>query len=72
VLCVWGSNMEVGVKLREWRGARSQAAVAKLLRVGQSTLSRLECGECTPKLALALRIEKATSGAIPAASWVQR
>jgi DNA-binding XRE family transcriptional regulator len=60
------------VKLKDWRGTRSQMAAAKLLKISQTSLSRLERGECYPSLPVALRIEKITNGAVTAASWVQR
>lgn len=41
-------------------------------RVGatQSTISKLSAGEVKPSLELAIAIERATSGAVPATSWI--
>ena len=43
---------------------------AARLGISRSYLSLLESGTKMPSLTLAVRIERATGGAVPAASWV--
>jgi transcriptional regulator with XRE-family HTH domain len=45
---------------------------AERLGISRSYLSLLETGAKTPSLDLAVRIERETGGAVPAASWVAR
>ena len=49
----------------------TQAAFAQQLGVTQGTVSKWKAGEKRPGLDMALKIEAATSGAVPVASWVQ-
>lgn len=48
----------------------SQRAFAARIGVDPSIISRLTRGEMTPSLQLAVEIEAATKGFIPAKSWV--
>ena len=48
----------------------TQAIWAKRLGVGQAYLSLLLNNKKTPSLDLAVRIQRATEGAVPADSWV--
>lgn len=48
----------------------SQRSFAKMIGVDQSIVSRLENG-MVPSLTLAARIERATSGKVPALSWIK-
>lgn len=48
----------------------SQRAWAARLEISQSYLSLLLKGEKVPSLELAVRIERATGGRVPAISWV--
>ena len=50
--------------------AMSQRAFAKLIGVDASIVSRLARSEIRPSLDLAFAIERETSGAVPAVSWV--
>jgi len=43
---------------------------ADLLKISTSYLSLLEAGRKTPSLDLAVRIERATNGAVSATSWI--
>ena len=54
-------------RLRE--GLR-QSEFARLVGSTQATISKLESGGVQPSLDLAVRIERATAGAVPATSWV--
>lgn len=59
--------------LKEYRRARgmTQEAFAKFLGVEQATVSRLETGAGKPSLPLAIRISKATEGAVPLEVWAE-
>ena len=48
----------------------TQTAFAARLHISSSHLSLLLAGKKTPSLALAVRIERVTAGAIKATSWV--
>ena len=48
----------------------TQAAAASLFGVSRSYMNELAQGLKRPRLALAFKIEKATDGKIPAASWL--
>lgn len=48
----------------------TQRAFADALGVDQSVVSRLSRKKMNPGLPLAVRIESATGGAVPAKSWV--
>jgi DNA-binding transcriptional regulator YdaS (Cro superfamily) len=48
----------------------SQRAFAAIVGVDPSIISRLTRAEMTPSLTLAVAIERATQGAVPAESWV--
>lgn len=48
----------------------SQVAWARRLGVSTSHMSGLLSGKKLPSLELAVRIERATGGRVPAASWV--
>lgn len=50
---------------------RSRRDWADMLGISTSYLSLLEARRKTPSLDLAVRIEHATSGAVPAVSWVE-
>lgn len=55
------------------RGARiSQKAFAAMIGVDPSIVSKLLNGSARPGLELAVRIEDATGGAVPARSWVSK
>lgn len=56
--------------LRRFRGKRNQVQTAAALQLDQGQYSYYENGKKTPGLATALRIERLTSGAVPASSWV--
>lgn len=60
------------VTLTQYRAERglSQRAFADLIGVHKSIVSKIEAGTARPGLALAGRIEKETSGAVPALSWL--
>lgn len=60
--------------LREYRKAHGikQKDLAKSLGVSNPYLCDIEKGKRTPGLALAVRIEDATKGAVPATSWIKR
>lgn len=47
-----------------------QARFAATIGCSQSYLSELVSGAKTPGLGLALRIERATAGAVPASAWL--
>lgn len=47
-----------------------QTQLAEVLGVSRSYLSQLVGGTKSPSLELAVRIERATDGAVPVASWV--
>jgi len=47
-----------------------QSDLADRLGISQAFLSQLLNGRRTPSLELAVRIERLTGGAVPAASWV--
>ncbi len=49
----------------------TQTAFAALINVTPSVVSRYLGGKLTPRLAQAIAIEKATSGAVPVAAWGQ-
>lgn len=48
----------------------TQAQFALLVEVDQATVSKLCRGALMPSLPLAVRIERATGGKVPASSWV--
>ena len=48
-----------------------QVDFASRIGATQSTVSRLVSGTATPSLDLAVRIERATGGAVPATSWIE-
>ncbi len=60
-------------KLKKYRQAKgvTQKALAKLLSVSQSKLSKFETGAMTPDVSEAFLIEKITGGAVPAKSWAE-
>lgn len=47
-----------------------QSEFADLVGSSQATISKLANGSALPGLELAVRIDRATGGAVPAASWV--
>jgi DNA-binding transcriptional regulator YdaS (Cro superfamily) len=47
----------------------SQSAFAAMIGVNESTVSRYVQGPVRPSWATALRIERATSGAVPLSAW---
>jgi plasmid maintenance system antidote protein VapI len=49
---------------------RDRDALANTLGISRSYLDRLCAGRARPSLALALRLDQATFGAVPATSWV--
>ena len=57
--------------LREWRQANgvTQEQFEKASGIPQALISKYECGRAVPGLQNALRISRATSGAIPVESW---
>ena len=48
----------------------TQSQFAKRVGVDQATISKLCRGVLMPSLPLAVRIERATSGAVSASSWI--
>jgi DNA-binding XRE family transcriptional regulator len=58
--------------LKEYRSGASilQADFAASVGVSQATISKIESGEALPGLFLAVRIQRATGGKVPATSWV--
>lgn len=48
----------------------TQKRFAASVRVKQATISRVMGGQIRPSLELAVKIERVTAGAVPAASWV--
>ncbi|SHK05078.1 Helix-turn-helix [Ruegeria lacuscaerulensis ITI-1157] len=54
---------------RQANGIR-QADLASSIGVEQATISKLESGSFRPGLELAIKIEDATGGAVPARSWL--
>lgn len=52
-----------------WRGERKQALVAPLVGLDVSTYCAFEIGRKKPGKRRAARIEAATAGGVPAASW---
>jgi transcriptional regulator with XRE-family HTH domain len=48
----------------------SQAKLSEVLGISRSHMSLLVSGERKPGLDLAVAIERATDGAVPASSWV--
>lgn len=48
----------------------TQGRFAETVDVTQATISRLATGASRPGLPLAVKIEEATGGRVPAASWV--
>ena len=67
-------SVAVGRRLRQWRLAHkySQTGLAVELGVCQTTISDLEHGLKGIGLELALRIERATKGAVPAEAWLAK
>lgn len=63
------TDCSAGQALREWRGDRTQAWLAKQLGVEQSTVSRLETGAMPATRAMALAIEHLSGGAVSASMW---
>lgn len=59
-------------KLRTYRISieKTQAELAEMLGLSQSFVSKMESGAQLPPLDLAVRIERMTKGAVPAASWI--
>ncbi len=59
-------------KLASFLSANSirQAVFAAQIGTSQATVSKLVNGDVRPSLELAVRIERATDGAVPVASWV--
>lgn len=59
-------------KLRNYRISieKTQAELAEMLGLSQSFVSKMESGAQLPPLDLAVRIERMTNGAVPAASWI--
>lgn len=49
---------------------KKRESIADSLDISRSYLSLLESGTKRPSLDLAVRIERLTSGAVPATSWV--
>lgn len=49
---------------------RTRSDWAASLRISRAYLSDLLNGKATPSLAVAVRIERATGGAVPASSWI--
>jgi transcriptional regulator with XRE-family HTH domain len=60
--------------LTEWLKEKgtSQEAFAAVVGASQGQISRLLSGARGPGLDLAMKIEKATAGAVPASSWVEK
>lgn len=58
--------------LSEWRreAGLSQEAFAERIGKTQGFVSAIERGAYSPSLATAVEIERATGGAVPAASWI--
>lgn len=50
----------------------TQAQFAERVQVRQSTISKLCSGEIRPSWSMAARIERATAGAVPVATWASR
>lgn len=50
---------------------KSQRHWAAALNVSEAYLSSLASGRKTPSLDVAVRIERATDGAVPASSWIK-
>ncbi len=59
------------LKLHIASSGRSRKDWAEDLGISRSFLSLLEAGQKRPSLELAVRIERATGGAVPVQSWVQ-
>lgn len=60
--------------LSEWLQEKgtSQEAFASAVGASQGQISRLLSGARGPGLSLAMKIEEATAGAVPASSWVEK
>lgn len=56
-----------------WRSGRgiTQCEVARLLEIGDGSVSALERGRRRPGLQWATLIEERTAGAVPATSWTK-
>lgn len=61
--------MEARERLRKWRGERSQREAAQLIGCAQSMVGSLEAGTKRPKIDLAMKIERATKGAVRLKHW---
>jgi DNA-binding transcriptional regulator YdaS (Cro superfamily) len=48
-----------------------QSALADTLGISRGYMSELVSGSKTPSLEIAVAIERATGGAVPAASWIK-
>lgn len=59
------------VLLREWRGQMQQVDACKLLALDPATYCRFESGARRPGGQWAARIERLTSGRVPASSWYE-
>ena len=57
--------------LRQWREKRelNQTQMGQLIGIDLVRVSKFERGALTPGRKLALRIERATSGAVPVGAW---
>lgn len=53
------------------KAAYTQKRFADAVGVDQSVISKLSRGRTSPGLDLAVKIERATGGAVPASSWVE-
>lgn len=54
------------------RNSISQNAFAGSIDSTQATVSRLASGKMEPSLSLAIQIERATGGAVPANAWLEK
>jgi DNA-binding XRE family transcriptional regulator len=73
--CIVGVVTTPGKRLKAWRKKQglSQAGLAELVDVKQSTISRIESGECDPELHLAIRLSKLASerqSRLPVDMWL--
>ena len=48
----------------------TQSDIARTVGIDRSVMSRIVNGTVTPSLRVAVAIERATGGAVPASSWV--
>ncbi|NDV53872.1 helix-turn-helix transcriptional regulator [Salipiger sp. PrR003] len=54
------------------RKSIKQAEFALKVGLSQATISRLASGTLSPSLAVAVRIDRETQGAVPPSSWVEQ